>query len=249
MKKILFVMLVLVLASCSQDQNKIEPDYEKVYLPAEEAESFEGPTNLPLQINYDELINLESKNKKPDETKFIAKHRVFIDENGNVVKVKVLSDKVNEINKKIAEAQLKLKFNPALVDGEAVKSRFDWTITVPSDEAQKDKYEITTKYAKPEEYKIVTTIPPEPVGGIMEIQKKIVYPEIAKRAGIEGRVFVKAYINENGLVDKAELIKGIGAGCDQAAMNAVINTKFVPGMQDGKPVKTQVAIPILFKLQ
>nr|HPN38001.1 energy transducer TonB [Melioribacteraceae bacterium] len=54
--------------------------------------------------------------------------------------------------------------------------------------------------------------------------------------------------NENGDVAKVELIKGIGAGCDEAAMDAVKQTKFKPGKQRGKSVKVQVAIPILFKL-
>lgn len=90
---------------------------------------------------------------------------------------------------------------------------------------------------------------PEPIGGLEGIQKRIVYPEIAKRAGVQGRVFVKAFVDENGNVVKVELLKGIGAGCDEAAMEAVKNTKFTPGRQRGKSVKVQVSIPIVFKLQ
>lgn len=90
---------------------------------------------------------------------------------------------------------------------------------------------------------------PEPIGGLEGIQKRIVYPEIAKRAGVQGRVFVKAFVDENGNVVKVELLKGIGAGCDEAAMEAVKNTKFTPGRQRGKPVKVQVSIPIVFRLQ
>lgn len=90
---------------------------------------------------------------------------------------------------------------------------------------------------------------PEPMGGIQAIQERIVYPEIAKRAGVEGRVFIKAYVDENGNVTKAEVMKGIGAGCDEAALKAVKETKFKPGKQRGKPVKVQVAVPIVFKLQ
>lgn len=90
---------------------------------------------------------------------------------------------------------------------------------------------------------------PEPIGGISAIQSKIAYPEIAKRAGVQGRVFVKAFVDESGIVTKVELIKGIGAGCDEAAMSAVAQTKFYPGKQRGKPVKVQVTVPVLFKLQ
>ncbi len=90
---------------------------------------------------------------------------------------------------------------------------------------------------------------PEPIGGIKAIQDKVVYPEIAKRAGIEGKVYVLAFINEEGKVVKARVLKGIGGGCDQAAMKAVEETVFTPGRQRGKAVKTQVSIPIIFRLQ
>jgi periplasmic protein TonB len=90
---------------------------------------------------------------------------------------------------------------------------------------------------------------PEPIGGIQAIQSKIVYPEIAKRAGIEGKVYVLAFVDETGTVTKAEIIKGLGAGLDEAALKAVKETKFKPGKQRGKPVKVQVSIPIVFKLQ
>lgn len=90
---------------------------------------------------------------------------------------------------------------------------------------------------------------PEPIGGIAAIQKKIIYPEIAKRAGVEGKVYIKAYVDEKGNVTKVEVLKGLGAGLDEAAIKAVKATKFKPGKQRGKPVKVQVSIPIVFKLQ
>jgi len=90
---------------------------------------------------------------------------------------------------------------------------------------------------------------PGPIGGIKAIQEKIVYPEIAKRAGVEGKVYVLAFVNEQGDVTKAQIIKGIGAGCDEAALDAVLKTRFTPGKQRGKPVRVQVSIPIIFKLK
>jgi len=89
---------------------------------------------------------------------------------------------------------------------------------------------------------------PEPIGGIKAIQEKIVYPEIAKRAGVEGKVYILAFVDEAGNVTKANVLKGIGAGCDEAALNGVLKTKFKPGKQRGKPVNVQVSIPVIFKL-
>lgn len=90
---------------------------------------------------------------------------------------------------------------------------------------------------------------PEPIGGILAIQRKITYPEIAKRAGVEGKVYILAYVNEKGEVTKTEILKGIGAGCDEAAEKAIKDTKFKPGKQRGKPVKVKVSVPVVFTLK
>jgi len=89
---------------------------------------------------------------------------------------------------------------------------------------------------------------PEPIGGIAGIQSKIVYPEIAKRAGVEGKVYILAFVDETGTVTKTQIIKGIGAGCDEAALNAVKATRFKPGKQRGKAVNVQISVPITFRL-
>jgi len=88
---------------------------------------------------------------------------------------------------------------------------------------------------------------PQPIGGLQGIQQMISYPEIASRAGIEGKVFVRAFVDETGSVTSAEIVKGIGGGCDEAAMDAILKTKFTPGKQRGKPIKVQVTIPVIFK--
>lgn len=88
---------------------------------------------------------------------------------------------------------------------------------------------------------------PEPIGGLVEIQRKVIYPTIASAAGIEGKVIVNAYVNEYGNVTRTEVVKGIGYGCDEAAVDAIRSTGFKPGMQRGKPVNVRITIPIVFK--
>lgn len=88
---------------------------------------------------------------------------------------------------------------------------------------------------------------PEPEGGIAQLQKKLVYPSYAKENEIQGIVDVKAFIDQNGDVTKAEVTKGIGYGCDEVARITVLYAKFTPGLIRGKPVKTQIVIPLEFK--
>ncbi len=89
---------------------------------------------------------------------------------------------------------------------------------------------------------------PQPIGGISEIQKNIVYPEIAVRVGMQGKVLIEAKVDENGVVYEAFVLKGIGAGCDEEALRVIKNTRFKPGVQGDKFVRTRVVIPIVFKL-
>ncbi len=90
---------------------------------------------------------------------------------------------------------------------------------------------------------------PEPIGGISNIQKNIIYPELAKKAGLEGLVVIRAAVDEKGNVIKTQIMKGIGGGCDEAAEDAVLKTKFKPGSQRGIPVRVWVSVPVRFKLR
>lgn len=89
---------------------------------------------------------------------------------------------------------------------------------------------------------------PQPVGGIEAIYCQINYPDEAKDAGIEGKVFVLAFINESGAVDDVKVIKGIGHGCDKATIEAVNKSKFTPGKLAGKPSKVKLSLQIQFTL-
>ncbi len=101
---------------------------------------------------------------------------------------------------------------------------------------------------EPEIFVIVETMP-ELIGGLAAIQKKINYPPIAKKAGVEGRVIVQFVVNEAGNVVDPVVVRGIGAGCDEEAIRAVSEAKFTPGKQRGKPVKVKMSLPITFKLK
>ncbi len=91
--------------------------------------------------------------------------------------------------------------------------------------------------------------PPKPIGGFEAIQRNLRYPEIARKAGIEGRVVLYVHVNEDGRVAETRVLKSLGeAGCDEAAMAAVKSVRWKPATRDGKPVKVWVAIPIIFRL-
>jgi len=90
---------------------------------------------------------------------------------------------------------------------------------------------------------------PELIGGLAELQSRIEYPEQARRAGIEGRVYVQFIVNEEGRVEDPQVIRGIGGGADEEALRAVREAEFRPGMQRGRPVRVQYSLPVVFQLQ
>jgi protein TonB len=89
---------------------------------------------------------------------------------------------------------------------------------------------------------------PEPNGGIESVHKKIIYPPNARKDKIEGKVIIKAFVDERGSVRRAEIVKGIGSGCDEAAIAAVMSSRFKPGRMNGKVVKVQMSIALEFRL-
>ncbi len=75
------------------------------------------------------------------------------------------------------------------------------------------------------------------------------YPKQAKKKGIQGKVFVKFMVGKDGEISNVQLLKGIGAGCDQEALNTIKKSpRWIAGRQKGKPVKVWMTIPIVFNL-
>ncbi|MEX0661879.1 MAG: energy transducer TonB [Balneolaceae bacterium] len=100
-----------------------------------------------------------------------------------------------------------------------------------------------------EDFFVVVENMPELIGGLASIQNEIEYPEMARRAGIEGRVYVQFIVNEEGQVEDPQVIRGIGGGADEEALRAVSQAQFEPGMQRGRPVRVQYSLPVVFRLQ
>ena len=82
------------------------------------------------------------------------------------------------------------------------------------------------------------------------ISRYLVYPEIAKHNGIEGTVFVSFVIDENGEVRDPYLLKDIGGGCGETALNIILEMPhWTPGLHQGKKVKVRMNLPIQFFLR
>jgi TonB family protein len=81
------------------------------------------------------------------------------------------------------------------------------------------------------------------------LSQGLIYPKYARRRGIEGKVFIQFIVDKEGTLTNPKVIKGIGGGCDEAALEACLKQRgWLPGRHKGKPVKTRMTLPVIFKL-
>ena len=91
---------------------------------------------------------------------------------------------------------------------------------------------------------------PELIGGMQALKRLIEYPEIAREAGVDGTVTVRAFINKHGDVEDVVIIKGLPkTGLNEAAIEAVLQSKWKPAKQRDRAVGVWYAFPIRFSLK
>lgn len=76
------------------------------------------------------------------------------------------------------------------------------------------------------------------------------YPELARENFIEGTVKVEIEVNELGDVVSANLVQGLGYGCDEAVLGLVRHMpRWTPRLKNGEPKAQKLILPVVFKLR
>jgi protein TonB len=94
---------------------------------------------------------------------------------------------------------------------------------------------------------------PVPVGGRIQRPAKISdalpdYPDIARRARVEGIVIIQAIIGKTGLVEEATVLRSIPL-LDAAALAAVRQWRFTPTLLNGQPISVIMTVTVQFMLE
>jgi len=104
----------------------------------------------------------------------------------------------------------------------------------------------------PDHFRVVEDLPQYP-GGPVEFLKwltaNLKYPPEAQQKKVEGRVVAQFIVNTDGSISDLKLTKTLHPQCDAEALR-VLRTmpRWTPGIQNDKPCRTRVCIPIVFKL-
>jgi periplasmic protein TonB len=81
------------------------------------------------------------------------------------------------------------------------------------------------------------------------VQPLPAYTEEARKARAEGIVMIQAIIRRNGTVDSFKVIRGLGYGLDESAIQTIASKwRFKPGTLNGVPVDVQANIEVSFRL-
>lgn len=74
------------------------------------------------------------------------------------------------------------------------------------------------------------------------------FSEEARKAKVAGNVLVNLWVDTNGNPSHVRVIRGVGMGLDEKAVEAVKQYKFKPAMENGKPVLVELNVEVNFQI-
>lgn len=80
------------------------------------------------------------------------------------------------------------------------------------------------------------------------LHKNIKYPEQAKAAGVEGDIYVSFFVEVDSTTSNVSAMSDLGAGTRDEAIRVVKLLRFAPALQNGKPIRSNMMIPVLFRI-
>ena len=82
------------------------------------------------------------------------------------------------------------------------------------------------------------------------VNSRLVYPEIAKENGVQGRVTLQFTVNADGSVSNVKVLRGVDSSLDKEAVRVVSRSpKWKPGKQRDRAVKVTYTFPVIFQLR
>lgn len=125
---------------------------------------------------------------------------------------------------------------------------------VPEGDEKNDPLSLVemTEEQKDSVFRIVEKLPEFP-GGMVEfmkwLTKNLHYPSSAQRGKVEGTCRVSFIVNVDGSIADVKMEKGFNRQCEAEALRVIRSMpQWKPGVDNGKPVRTKIMIPIVFKM-
>lgn len=182
----------------------------------------------------DNLINeldLDKLKEEEDRIPLISKPVALMPK--NLEELKVVEEEADELN----DEEL-------MPDGADIEDK-----TTDEDEVRP---EINKEELDADDLKVLEQLPEFPGGavGLMKwLTKNLSYPESARRRKLQGKVVTQFIVNADGSLSDLKVVEPVDPALDREALRVLrMMPAWKAGQQDGKPCRTMVCIPIVFKL-
>lgn len=101
-------------------------------------------------------------------------------------------------------------------------------------------------------YDVVEEMPQFPGGpsALFEyLSNNLQYPVVAEENGVQGRVIVTFIVEKDGSISNAKVVKAVDPSLDKEAIRLVESMpNWIPGKQNGEPVRVKYTVPVTFRL-
>ncbi|MGN0221482.1 MAG: energy transducer TonB [Prevotella sp.] len=123
---------------------------------------------------------------------------------------------------------------------------------VETDDTEDDMPPVVDANDNPPNFRVVQDLPQFPGGAVAFMKwltSNLTYPPFAKMRKIQGKVLVQFIVNTDGSISDIKVAKSLEPNCDNEAMRVMRKMpNWKPGIQNDKPCRTMVAVPIVFRL-
>ena len=231
----------------------------EIFTVVEESPSFKGGEDARIEYLTTNIAYPEkARNDKVEGTVYVT---FVVEKDGSISNVKVLRGIGGGCDEMAVKVISQMPaWEPGMQRGKPVRVQFTMPIkfTLEGKEGEngekEDKSKSWDKMDEKTYFQTPVEVPPVFPGGdearVAYLAKAVVYPEAARKNKTEGTVFVSFVIGTDGKINDAKVIRGIGDGCDEAALKAILNMPaWKPGMKKGEPVPVEYAMPVKFSLE
>ena len=199
------------------------------------------------------LLAFEWSSKEKQESALLAENTEIIEEEmipitqetppppPEMAKIPVLSDQIDIVDDEIK------------VDDNILNLEDDSNIGVDiQDYVEEIKEEVIEEETIP--FQLVEEKPKFQGGDANDFSKwvnqRLVYPEVAKENGVQGRVMLQFTVKTDGSVSDVKVLRGVDPALDKEAVRVVsMSPKWTPGKQRDRKVKVTYTFPVIFQLR
>jgi TonB family protein len=226
MKRAVLMLGLIAMASVSiwARQAQSQPDADGAY------QAGKGSVRAPNLVRATAAVYPD--NLQGAALKQVCKIEVIVDADGTLKSVKP-EDEASPFNEAAITAVKQSQFEAGTLDGKPVPVRT--VLWVPF--ASPDRPAIPEIPSKSK-----MTMP------VLIHQENPLYTDVARTKKIEGAVLITIQINEEGVPVRPRVVRSLGYGLDENAVDAVRNYRFKPAMVEGVPIAVQITVEVNFHL-